>query len=292
MIAKMLEITTKIGCRLDCRFCPQQLLTAAYNNAEGRNSSVLCPAKESLRTPAANMSFATFKTCVDKLPPDIDIHFSGMCEPWLNGECTKMVLYAHEKGHKIHVYTTLVGMKQRDYLQLRALPLETFVLHIPDAEGNSKFVLDAAYLALVTQVLEDAAAGRFAIRSCSCHGTVHPAVRLLVEKANIPVNNQMYDRAGNVHETCDISGGAIKQGPIICRWCGGNALDKNVLLPDGTVLLCCMDYGMEFPLGNLLDQSFAEISEGAAKKQYRALLESTQQGMILCRICHRSRAAE
>ena len=49
---------------------------------------------------------------------------------------------------------------------------------------------------------------------------------------------------------------------------------------------------VEFPLGNLLDQSFAEISEGAAKKQYRALLVSTQQGMILCRACHRSRAAE
>jgi adenine C2-methylase RlmN of 23S rRNA A2503 and tRNA A37 len=93
-----LEITTKIGCRVDCNYCPQQRLIGSYRK----------------RSDIFNMSVDSFKKCLDTVPPEVNIHFSGMCEPWLNPECTHMLLHANERGHKIKASTTLVGMNIED----------------------------------------------------------------------------------------------------------------------------------------------------------------------------------
>lgn len=273
MISAMMEITTRIGCILNCRFCPQELLLRSYMK----------------RADAPfNMTMDTFKKCVDKIPDNIDIHFSGMCEPWLNPQCTQMVKYAYDKGHKIYIFTTLVGMKKSDYDELRRMHVEHFVLHIPDRENNSKYTLDEDYLELFNYVLSDVKKGFFRVDSFSCHGRVHPIIEALIGDTGIPVNSNMFDRAGNVEAECNIITNRIETGRIICRWCGGNSLDKNVLLPNGEVVLCCMDYGLEYPLGNLLEQSFEYITDGPLKTQYRMLLESAKNGDILCRKCHRA----
>lgn len=280
MMRKMLEITTEIGCKLNCRYCPQKTLVRAYAAGE----------KRATERPMM-MTFELFKTCIDKVPQEIDIHFSGMCEPWQNPDCTRMMCYAHEKGHRIHVFTTLVGMRRIDYLQMKKNAPETLVLHIPDAEGNSHFTFDIGWLQVFSEVMRDQAVGALNVHSFSCHGTVHPMLRVAVEASGLPVNSLMYDRAGNVESPCDIYVDQQLQGPLICRWCGGTALDKNVLLPDGTVLLCCMDYGMRYPLGNLFRQSYEDIDEGMQKKDYRERLSDETRGKMLCRSCYRAGAS-
>lgn len=274
MMPQMMEITTKIGCSLNCRYCPQDLLIRSYQNSENNERM---------------MSFETFRICVNKIPTNVDIHFSGMSEPWLNPECTKMLLYAYERGHNIHVYTTLVGMTQEDFLRIRHLDFANFVLHIPDQENNSKFVLNDSYIKLLNRIILYSMAGEFRIDHFSCHGTVHPQIRKMVEASGLRVDSKMFNRAGNIHEQCDIDSGNRKKGSIICRFCKGISLDKNVLLPNGQVLLCCMDYGIKFPLGNLIFQSFEDISEGSLKAQYRdMMIHDDGVNSILCRTCHRS----
>lgn len=57
-----------------------------------------------------------------------------------------------------------------------------------------------------------------------------------------------------------------------------------MLLPDGTVVLCCMDYGMEHIMGNLLFDSYEDIINGReANKIRRNMAEETER--ILCRKC-------
>ena len=82
-MSKFLEITTKIGCDINCKYCPQKLLISRYFS-------------ENIDRPVF-MSFETFKTCIDKVPTDVKITFAGMSEPWLNQEFTKMFSYASEK---------------------------------------------------------------------------------------------------------------------------------------------------------------------------------------------------
>ena len=60
-------------------------------------------------------------------------------------------------------------------------------------------------------------------------------------------------------------------------------MDHWVLLPDGTVVLCCMDFGMEHVIGNLLENTYGEIIDGQPYKNLRK--EMLYGGDILCRKC-------
>lgn len=77
-----LDISTNIGCISKCLYCPQDKIINAYK----RISDV----KE--------MSLETFKTAVDKLPPYSELYFAGFSEPWLNNDCTEMLMYAFRKS--------------------------------------------------------------------------------------------------------------------------------------------------------------------------------------------------
>ncbi len=85
------------------------------------------------------MSFETFKACVDKLPQNVDVGFAGMCEPWINPDCTKMVIYAHKQGHRIEVFTTLVGMKPSDIDQLANIPHSRILCTLTSGEKFRKY---------------------------------------------------------------------------------------------------------------------------------------------------------
>lgn len=178
-------------------------------------------------------------------------------------------------------------MSKEDYYQMRNMNIKTFVLHIPDENNNSKFNITDEYIGLLNEVIEDSMRGDFRIDHYSCHGQIHPAIKKLIEKSGKLVDSRMCNRAGNIKEECEVSA-TKKEGEIICRWCAGTALDKNVLLPDGTVLMCSMDFGMQFVLGNLLTEDYEEIAEGKRKILLRKKLQSEEYGDILCRNCHRS----
>ena len=68
------EITTHIGCPMNCVDCPQALLRNRYNGKR-------------------DLSFEDYKAVIDKLPKGIRVDFSGMCEPFCNKSCTDMILY-------------------------------------------------------------------------------------------------------------------------------------------------------------------------------------------------------
>ena len=75
MYSKMIEITTVIGCSLNCRYCPQTVLKEAYFHGESTFSGKRRP---------ATMDLVSYEYLLDKIPTDYDIHFSGMSEAWIN----------------------------------------------------------------------------------------------------------------------------------------------------------------------------------------------------------------
>ena len=83
-----LEITTHIGCPVDCLDCPQAVLQSKYHGT-------------------STLSLENFKKVLDKVPAGTRIDFSGMCEPFANRDCADMILYAYEKGFPLALYTTL-----------------------------------------------------------------------------------------------------------------------------------------------------------------------------------------
>jgi radical SAM protein with 4Fe4S-binding SPASM domain len=59
--------------------------------------------------------------------------------------------------------------------------------------------------------------------------------------------------------------------------------DRNVLLPNGDVVLCCMDYNLKHIIGNLLTQTYEEIFKG---KPLLDLIEMNEADKFnKCSIC-------
>ena len=265
-VAPTMEFTTSIpenGCVVDCVFCPQRTLQKVYNGER-------------------TMSLDNFKKAVDKIPQEVRITFAGFTEPWLNKYCTDMVLYAHEKGHPVSVFTTGIGMDVDDIERIKHIPFAGgpnggFVLHLPDQERKAKHPITKRYI----EVIEHFGKVYPQIHNFTtmAMGTVHERVRHVFTDA--PVYG-MWSRAGN------LLGESIMKPELLNRkdeyrsiyhgeqemTCG--CMEKmyhNVMLPNGDVSLCCMDYGLEHILGNLYDQSYEDV------------IPDNFQCFNLCRFC-------
>lgn len=260
-----MEITTQIGCSVNCKYCPQKLFIKS------------CQKK---RIKDFRMGYDTFKHCIDKLPRDVIICFAGMAEPWLNPECGAMLSYVDQRGFKIEMYTTLVGMKESDLEIIESVDFSEFIVHLPDEANNSRIRVDDNYCNLLEKLIELNSRKKF-ITSYSYHGTLNKRISELLggEKVN---STELNDRAGNL----EVDNTVIRKqkcGVITCMR-SNNRLDNNVLLPDGTVILCCMDYALKHILGNLQKDSYESIlsSKEAMRIRGGMLNESVD---ILCRNC-------
>ena len=244
-----LEITTHIGCPVNCLDCPQKLLLSKY---AGRR----------------DLDYDDFKKAIDKVPQGTRIDFSGMCEPFANTHCTEMILYAADKGFPLALYTTLQGATMLDYERLRDVNYEVVTIHLPDCEGRSHFNITEEYLQVLSM---------WECHNYSCHGQLDPRVLPYIKGRNMITF--MHDRAGNVetrpHRELDRN---------VRLWCvtSGRAMNHNVLLPDGTVITCCMDYGMTGVFGNLFEQSYEEVLNSEEAQRMRRTLD---EGESICRHC-------
>lgn len=244
-----LEITTHIGCPVNCVDCPQALLRSKY---KGR----------------LTMDLEDYKTAIDKVPAGTRIDFSGMCEPFVNKHCTDMILYAAEKGLPLALYTTLQGATMEDWERLKDIQFDVVTIHLPDNENRSTFNITPEYLKLLS---------RWNCNHYSCHGTINPKVDPFLRHRN--VITFMHDRAGNVECRPHID---IEPNQMLYCITSGRNMDHNVLLPDGTVITCCMDYGMTGVFGNLFTQTYDEVLNSAEAWKMRRTLD---EGESICRHC-------
>lgn len=267
-IHPMMEITTVMGCSINCRYCPQSLLLKTYY-AENKNRTKL-------------MGLEEYKKCIDKLPQDVRIRFAGFVEPFLNPQCIEMIEYASEQGREIDLYTTLVGLSMEGFEKIRDISFRRVVLHTADADGYANIPITKEYLDLVRKAVQARKAdGSLFIDWANCQSTPHSKV-LDIIGGRIRISAELYDRAGNVEDNSDLKGVDYVSGVIECVL--SEEMNRTVLLPDGTVVLCCNDYGLEHPLGNLLSESYENIIDG---KEMRRIKEACRNESLplLCRKC-------
>lgn len=262
---KTIDITTNVGCGIRCDFCPQDKLIPAYRNRGG----------------VLRMTLGAFREILVKIPRDASLDFSGMSEPWLNPDCTEMLLHAHERGYEVAAFTTTTGMSEADVERIKSVPFRRFVVHLPDMERYSKIDVSDEYLKLLARIVESA------IPNCEfmTMGTLPREVTAVIGRRI--KRTRMMSRAGNL---ANVRAPERLAGPIRCRSCG-DSLDHNMLLPNGDVLLCCMDYGLRHVLGNLLASDYRELFAGEAFQWVQAGLDDDSID-ILCRYCENAASLE
>lgn len=243
----VLEISTVAACPVRCRLCPQDVLKAAYPKGTSHR-----------------LSLDDFRTALKTVPTHVRIHFSGFVEPWTNPDCTEMLAHALNAGYRLGVYTTCVGMGLNWYRLAELLikfrdRVDVVCVHLSDALGNMSVAsTEAPHFIVALQ-----------------EGGLTPEVMRMDPSTGFV----QIDRAGNLPSSSLVR----RSGSIKCSYT--DDYSHNVMLPNGDVHLCCMDYGLKHKLGNLLIQSWEDIMHG---KPLQDLRESNggQDGTSLCRKCH------
>lgn len=250
-IAPTLEITTIIpekGCVVDCVFCPQRTLIQNYNGTR-------------------RLSLEAFKRAIDKVPTEVRITFAGFTEPWLNSDCTDMVLYAHERGHPVSIFTTLVGVSIEDLERIKHIPFAGapnggFTVHLPDEERRAKHPITKKFIETVEHLgkIKDSIKN-FQIMNMG--DNIHSSIRHVFPEAP---TYAMWSRAGNLIGERILKPELQNQHFLYVNHgdkemtCGcDERLYHNIMLPNGDVSLCCMDYGLEEICGNLFESDYNDV---------------------------------
>ena len=129
---------------------------------------------------------------------------------------------------------------------IKDIPFRTFEVHLPDDKNYTNIKVDKEYL---LKIHKFSASNIHGINYMNIGG-VHPEIKKILSGIMVR-EDELVDRAGNVNGIVGINKKEKLKGKIICIGCG-KILNHNVLLPNGDVILCCMDYGLQHVLGNLL----------------------------------------
>lgn len=264
----IVEITSRVGCRVNCRYCPQNLFIKKYHSSDG----------------VSVISLENFKKCVDKLPREVILDFAGFSEPFLNPDIVEMMEYALEKKHDMRLYTTLMGLSTRDLERVTKIPFLSVVLHLPDIKQCANISVTDEYLEMLEICLSTRKKnGQPFIdhASAQCEPPKYIMDRI---KGKLLVSWDMIDRAGNV-KSDEVRSSALKKRPLLCNMSAYQ--NHNILLPNGNLLLCCMDWGIEYVLGNLLSDSYENIMQGERIKEIRRemLAKNSRNVGFLCEKC-------
>ncbi|WP_229169631.1 MULTISPECIES: radical SAM/SPASM domain-containing protein [Bradyrhizobium] len=226
---------------------------------------------------AKHLGVQDFKRCLARVPTATGIGFAGYSEPWLHPACTGMVEHAYARGHDVRIFTTLVGMNGSDVRRLQVLQFSAFVVHVPD-DGtymNSRLI-GKTYLNVMRRLVEaNIPSIRFVVL-----GNVHPDLADIIPAKMLKRLRPLSSRRGHI----DLNIIKPRQpvvGPLTCM---GKQQYRNVLLPNGDVTLCCMDFERRHVLGNLLRDEYEDLFEGRTFSEIVDRMNGTD-GFLLCRIC-------
>jgi len=264
----IVEITSRVGCSMRCRYCPQDLFIKKYKSVER----------------PMTMSFDTFKTCIDKLPKEAIIDFAGFAEPFLNPHIIDMMEYAYDKGRDLRLYTTLTGLSLKELERVLNIPFLSVVLHLPDKKHCANIPITDEYFKMldicISTTKED---GQPFVDHANAQCEPPPEILERID-GRVRVTWDVIDWAGNI-DTPEVRTSEEKNGSLLCAMSANQ--NHNILLPDGSLLLCCMDWGMNYVLGNLLTDSYENIMKGRTISRVRVAMEeeNARPGNFLCKKC-------
>lgn len=261
-----LEFSLNMGCSLNCKYCPQDVLMRAYKEKVSEKIQ-------------RHLTLDEFKKIlVNELNPCSMISFSGMAEPFENPECIEMLEYADSHGFRIHLNTTLMGLTRQGYERVKDINIEGIWLHVPDEEGLSHFKVTEEYCLLLADFIDYF---KDKIQHFSVHSTnIDKRVRHIVQEAGNPIEDasEFSDRAGNLEV---LKMHTDKNGPLFCT-IAASSYSAHTVLPSGKMVLCCEDYGIVGMEGNIVEQSWDEIIKDSSYGKFRIGIDNDEW---ICKKC-------
>lgn len=191
------------------------------------------------------MTLDAFVLIMANVPKDVRIDFTGFSEIFYHAHGSQMIRYACEQGYQVVLYTTLKRFTHYDAEVLRGCKfLEVGFHQFPGFDlqefNNSKNLFE----------------------------------RIVQQGRTIEITGEhLWSRAGNVFDTPE------NKGAFHCR-SADKDFDHNVVVPNGDVYICCMDYGLKHKIGNLLETPYNDLDRSVLTN-----LSHQSESKIICRKC-------
>lgn len=254
-----LEITTIFPCGNSCRFCPQDKWRKAY---KGKH----------------RLSYDEFKVMLEKIPKNVRLDFSGFSEPFMNRDSSLMMRYAFQNGYRIALFTTLVGFRKEDLDIIKEIPFSPCNIHIPD-DTNFRVHDEAKWIASFKLFTDNIQYNEAVYHG----GTLSPEIkREMTRLRSYPV----LTRASNVDP--GVAKPLQRHAGVIGCSASRDLFDQSVVMPNGDVYLCCMDWALQHRLGNLFEQSYEDLFKS---EEYNKIIRGMHDESIetICRYCERGK---
>ncbi len=197
-----------------------------------------------------------FKLALNHTPKDVEIVFSGYTEPFLNPKTSEMILYAYKAGYSVILDTTLDGLTPQKLEMLKEVKFKSITLHTLDNLNNTHIPITEIYKEVLVKFMSNFRIDRF---------------------STMNENFTSNERAG-------LSYGAKNKHIYGFLFCTKLSIPQFVMLPNGNVQLCCMDFGLKHKVGNLFEQTYDEIENGPEYKKIKRN-KWAFTGDTLCRSC-------
>jgi hypothetical protein len=299
----ILEVTPLIGCANMCEYCPQTKLIKEWKTKGSEKKE---------------MFLEDFVNYLSTIPTDVDIHFTGYVEVFLAQDAPAMVHHAYNKGHKVMLNTTLVGLSKDVWDSFSDMSFKDVHLHLPSGtfqeaiglekpirwiehEGKKTRALSQEYLDMIHHIAENPHRPMSTHSwgntvHWKCHGSLHPQLHYLLSE-DAPamskidtlyqldgVDNNKYNLQIEVHGVNSRAMNNLhekKEKVPPDQNIRGKCprVTQNVLLPDGKLSLCCQDYGLDAIMGDLSKLSWDEYQNSErAQKIFK-------EGADICDFC-------
>ena len=257
-----IEVTTILGCSVNCLYCPQDLLS---QSREGHKLSFTIP---------------DFQQSIDNIDlNNVAISWTGYSEATLHSSFPDFLRIAGKKKLPQVISTTLAG---REDCALEAINFKywfNFSLHLPDDKGLMRgLTVTPKYLELLDFAFSTRSTAKLAPTKIICFGeNLHPEVKKVVDK-HIKLGNfnpENLKLRGKVSTRCDsissekltdsnigfVSPKALVSGGVNSPFymCDKMKMNSPVLLPDGSLNICSFDYSLSQILGNLQKDKLSTI---------------------------------
>lgn len=250
-----LEITAVIGCARSCVYCPQDLIIEKYKLVKGRPDHLLHP--------------KTLEKVIQNLPSELLVYWTGFGEPLQNKYFPELFNMICNAGFKSQISTTLfcANPESIDIICDRA-KWDRVTLHLPDNSGYMKAQIDDKYLFDLKRVILSM---NYDVDMIHVFGSLNDKIKDMFESADLSdvvsrINFVEIDL--NSSTTTSRANNLKTDNPVILNennhdnsllFCKAKRFNQPVLLPNGDLAMCCMDYGLTNIVGNLIYEPYESI---------------------------------
>ncbi len=273
--SKMIEVTPTVGCAVACSYCPQTLLINNYRKTSTRSSTPI------------HMTPEVYIKLLNNCPADIHILWTGYVEPLTSPNIIELLKIGAKRGLTQGLSTTLYRASKEQVLTARAT-CNSLYLHLQDTQEQMGIIVNDEYLNMIEFTVSNMNTSSDLVQFI---GKPHQKI---VDLFNVSqkilqkrrdglkvLSNDATSRAGNL-EGHPLSESLRKLPRYGLYKCERKKFNRPVVLPDGRLAICCMDYGLEEIHGNLLENSLNELLENGTKRVAEKILNKVPN---LCSKC-------